>query len=72
MKLTVSDGPKEIEMIDVEGMSVDEATKKLEEAGLAVDEVKYPFGTRNRKVLWTDPKVGKKVAEGSKVVITAR
>lgn len=72
VKLTVSDGPKEIEMIDVEGMSVDEATKKLEEAGLAVDEVKYPFGTRNRKVLWTDPKVGKKVAEGSKVVITAR
>lgn len=72
IKLTVSDGPREIEMPDVEGISVDEATKKIEEAGLKVDEVKYPFGTRNRRVLWTDPKVGEKIAEGGKVVITAR
>lgn len=70
--LTVSDGPQKIEMPDVEDKPVDEAKQVLEDAGLVVDEIKYPFGTRNRKVLWTDPGKGKLVDQGSKVTITAR
>lgn len=70
--LKVSDGPQKIEMPDVEDKPVDEAKQILEDAGLVVDEIKYPFGTRNRKVLWTDPGKGKLVDKGSKVTITAR
>lgn len=67
--LVVSDGPEPVEVPDVEGMDVLEASEVLEEAGLCVGETEGPANT---EVLSTDPPAGEVVEAGTCVRIITR
>ena len=67
--LIVSDGPEPVEVPDVEGMDVLEASDVLEDAGLCVGETEGPANT---EVLSTDPPAGEVVEAGSCVRIITR
>ena len=66
VKLVVSKGPPLVEVPDVAGLSVDDATTKLEGAGFVVSDVK---GNPKRKIDHTDPAAGTKIKPGSKVTL---
>jgi len=67
--LIVSDGPEPVEIPDVEGMDVLEASEVLEDAGLCVGETEGPANT---EVLSTDPPAGEVVESGTCVRIITR
>ena len=67
--LVVSDGPAPVEVPDVEGMDVLEASDTLEDAGLCVGETEGPANT---DVLSTDPPAGEVVEAGTCVRIITR
>jgi beta-lactam-binding protein with PASTA domain len=67
--LVVSDGPEPVEVPDVEGMDVLEASAELEDAGLCIGETEGPANT---EVLSTDPPAGEVVEAGTCVRIITR
>jgi len=67
--LIVSSGLPMVEVPDVEGMDVDEATEALEAVGLVVGGVQGP---PNRNVVSTDPAAGEVVREGTEVTLSTR
>jgi serine/threonine-protein kinase len=67
--LVVSKGPPLVEVPDVSGMSVDDATAELEDAGLVVGGVE---GRPNRDVRATDPEAGEEVQEGTEITLITR
>ncbi|HEV2369889.1 MAG TPA: PASTA domain-containing protein, partial [Acidimicrobiales bacterium] len=62
--VNVSKGPQIVTVPDVGGMSVDGATRKLTQVGLAVGNI---YGPSNTRVFVTDPPAGSQVATGTSV-----
>jgi serine/threonine-protein kinase len=67
--LIVSSGLPRVEVPDVEGLDVRDATEAIEEAGLVVGGVEGP---PNRDVVSTDPPAGDTIREGSEVTLVTR
>lgn len=72
MTLTVSKGPRMIEVPDVVGDSVDDAKQKLEDAGFEVDEDRGLLGLFGDTVKKQSVDGGDTAPEGSTVTITIR
>lgn len=70
--LTVSKGPRQIEVPDVVGDSVDDAKRKLTDAGFRVDEDRGLLGLFGDTVKEQSVDGGDTAAEGSTVTITIR
>ncbi|MFE6160239.1 Stk1 family PASTA domain-containing Ser/Thr kinase [Streptomyces sp. NPDC056486] len=70
--LTLSKGPEMIEVPDVEGMSVDDATQKLEDAGFDVDEDRGLLGIFGDKVESQSVEGGDNAPKGSTITIKIR
>ncbi|MFE5210732.1 Stk1 family PASTA domain-containing Ser/Thr kinase [Streptomyces sp. NPDC056600] len=70
--LTLSKGPEMIEVPDVTGLSADEATAELEEAGFEVDEDRGLFGIFGDTVKSQSPEAGDKAPKGSTVTVKIR
>ncbi len=70
--LTVSKGPRMIEVPDVVGDSVDDARRKLEDAGFEVDEDRGLLGLFGDTVKKQSVDGGDTAPEGSSVTITIR
>ncbi|MEU3553142.1 Stk1 family PASTA domain-containing Ser/Thr kinase [Streptomyces fragilis] len=70
--LTLSKGPEMIEVPDVTGMSVDEATAKLKDAGFEVDEDRGLLGLFADTVKSQSPSAGDKAPKGSTVTVKIR
>ncbi|MEU3735832.1 Stk1 family PASTA domain-containing Ser/Thr kinase [Streptomyces sp. NPDC032198] len=70
--LTVSIGPEMIEVPDVEGMSVDDATQELEDAGFDVDEDRGLLGIFGDTVKGQSVDGGDKAPKGSTITIEIR
>ncbi|MEU6764530.1 Stk1 family PASTA domain-containing Ser/Thr kinase [Streptomyces sp. NPDC046853] len=70
--LTLSKGPEMIEVPDVEGMSVDDATQELEDAGFQVDEDRGLLGIFGDKVESQSVEGGDRAPKGSEITITIR
>lgn len=70
--LTLSKGPEMIEVPDVEGMSVDEATQELEAVGFDVDEDRGLLGLFGDKVENQSVDGGDKAPKGSTITIKIR
>jgi serine/threonine-protein kinase len=69
--VTVSSGVKQIAVPNVVGLSLDEASRTLTDAGLTVgDTTPKPSSKDRNQVLKVDPPAGEQVAEGSKVDIS--
>ncbi|MDN5757916.1 MAG: Stk1 family PASTA domain-containing Ser/Thr kinase [Tomitella sp.] len=71
--LVVSDGPQQVSVPKVDGMSRDDAAKALEAAGLSVsDEVKRTTSSANQtdKVVTQDPSAGVTVSAGTPITLT--
>jgi serine/threonine-protein kinase len=64
--VVVSQGPKQVKVPDVSGLSVDEAEEKLNESGLRVKGVQ---GSTRRSVKRTDPPAGRTVDQGTAVTL---
>ncbi|AWL37945.1 MULTISPECIES: Stk1 family PASTA domain-containing Ser/Thr kinase [unclassified Streptomyces] len=71
VELTVSKGPRMVEVPDVTGSDVDEARDTLEEAGFEV-KVDRPLLSFSDKVASQSVKGGEKAAEGSTVTIRTK
>ncbi|MDQ0796830.1 Stk1 family PASTA domain-containing Ser/Thr kinase [Streptomyces sp. B1I3] len=71
VELTVSDGPRMIEVPDVTGKDVDKARSTLEEAGFEV-KVDRPFLPLGDTVASQSVDGGKKAAEGSRITIRTK
>ncbi|MCF3118197.1 Stk1 family PASTA domain-containing Ser/Thr kinase [Streptomyces arenae] len=72
IELTVSKGPPMIEVPDVTGMKVDEATDKLEGAGFEVDENRGLLGLFGDTVKSQSVEGGDKAPKGSTISIEIR
>ncbi|MEU5953369.1 Stk1 family PASTA domain-containing Ser/Thr kinase [Streptomyces sp. NPDC047525] len=70
--LTLSKGPEMIEVPDVEGMSVDDATQKLQDAGFEVDEDRGLLGIFGDTVKGQSVEGGDEAPKGSTVTIEIR
>ncbi|MFD0553248.1 Stk1 family PASTA domain-containing Ser/Thr kinase [Streptomyces rectiviolaceus] len=70
--LTLSKGPEMIEVPDVEGMSVDDATQDLEDAGFEVDEDRGLLGIFGDKVESQSVEGGDDAPKGSTITIKIR
>lgn len=70
--LTLSRGPEMIEVPDVEGMSVDDATQELEDAGFEVDEDRGLLGIFGDKVKGQSVEGGDEAPKGSTITIEIR
>ncbi|MGW6059425.1 Stk1 family PASTA domain-containing Ser/Thr kinase [Streptomyces sp. NPDC055189] len=70
--LTLSKGPEMIEVPDVEGMSVDDATQELQDAGFEVDEDRGLLGIFGDKVESQSVEGGDTAPKGSEITITIR
>ncbi|MFJ9036292.1 Stk1 family PASTA domain-containing Ser/Thr kinase [Streptomyces sp. NPDC102406] len=70
--LTISAGPPMIEVPDVEGMSVDDAHAKLEDAGFEVDEDRGLLGLFGDTVKSQSVDPGEEAPKGSTIKITIR
>lgn len=70
--LTLSKGPEMVEVPDVVGMSVDEATAKLKDAGFEVDEDRGLLGLFADTVKSQSPSAGDKAPKGSEVTVKIR
>lgn len=70
--LTLSKGPEMVEVPDVVGDNVDEATEKLEGAGFAVDENRGLLGLFGDTVRRQSPEGGDTAPKGSTITITIR
>ncbi|NEB82209.1 Stk1 family PASTA domain-containing Ser/Thr kinase [Streptomyces sp. SID14478] len=70
--LTISKGPPMVEVPDVTGMSVDDATSKLEGAGFEVDEDRGLLGLFGDTVKDQSVKGGDDAPKGSTIKITIR
>ncbi|MEV8312950.1 Stk1 family PASTA domain-containing Ser/Thr kinase [Streptomyces sp. NPDC059900] len=70
--LTLSKGPEMIEVPDIEGMSVDEATQELEGAGFEVDEDRGLLGIFGDKVESQSVEGGDEAPKGSTITIKIR
>jgi serine/threonine-protein kinase len=69
--VTVSSGVKQVPVPNVVGLSLDEASQTLKDAGLTLGDTKAKPSEEDRnQVLKVDPPVGENVAEGSKVDVT--
>jgi beta-lactam-binding protein with PASTA domain len=64
--VTVAAGPLTVPVPNVIGMTVQDATAALQQAGLAVGGVYGPNGG-NRHVFYSNPQAGTKVNRGSQV-----
>jgi serine/threonine-protein kinase len=64
--VVVSQGPKQVKVPDVSGLSVDEAEEELNKAGLRVKGVQ---GSTRRSVKRTDPPAGRTVDQGTAVTL---
>ncbi|MGW2086482.1 Stk1 family PASTA domain-containing Ser/Thr kinase [Streptomyces sp. NPDC001880] len=71
VELTVSDGPRMIDVPDVTGKDVDEATSELEDAGFEV-KVDRPFLSFSDAVASQSVDGGKQAPEGSTITIKTR
>ena len=67
--VNVSKGPDLVTVPDVRGLSIDDATNKLQQAGLVVNGV---FGPQRRQVVATDPGPGTTVHRGSAITLYTR
>jgi eukaryotic-like serine/threonine-protein kinase len=67
--VVVSKGPDVVKVPAVTGLTLDQATARLEEAGLAVGEV---FGPANGRPFSTSPEAGASVKRGTTVDIYLR
>ena len=67
--VTVSKGPDLLNVPDVTGKNVQDATAVMQQAGLQVSNV---FGPPNKKVFVTDPPAGTQVHRGSSVNLYTR
>ncbi|MGW7071353.1 Stk1 family PASTA domain-containing Ser/Thr kinase [Streptomyces sp. NPDC054855] len=72
VKLTLSKGPEMIEVPDVEGMSVDEATQELKAVGFDVDEDRGLLGLFGDKVENQSVDAGDTAPKGSTITIQIR
>ncbi|MEV0524732.1 Stk1 family PASTA domain-containing Ser/Thr kinase [Streptomyces sp. NPDC050439] len=72
VKLTLSKGPEMIEVPDVEGMKVDEATQELEAVGFDVDKDRGLLGLFADKVESQSVEGGDKAPKGSTITIKIR
>ncbi|MFH8611036.1 Stk1 family PASTA domain-containing Ser/Thr kinase [Streptomyces sp. NPDC018029] len=72
VKLTISKGPPMVEVPDVTGMSVDEATDELESAGFEVDEDRGLLGIFGDTVKKQSVDGGDKAPKNSTITITIR
>ncbi|GAA1919930.1 Stk1 family PASTA domain-containing Ser/Thr kinase [Streptomyces durmitorensis] len=70
--LTLSKGPEMIEVPDVEGMSVDDATQKLQDAGFEVDEDRGLLGIFGDTVKGQSVEGGDEAPKGSSITIEIR
>jgi serine/threonine-protein kinase len=70
--LTLSKGPEMVEVPDVVGMSLDEATAELEDAGFEVDKDRGLFGLFGDTVEEQSPAAGDKAPKGSTVTVKIR
>ncbi|MEU4995253.1 Stk1 family PASTA domain-containing Ser/Thr kinase [Streptomyces sp. NPDC021622] len=70
--LQISKGPQMVEVPDVEGMKVDEATKKLTDAGFQVEEDKGLLGLFGDTVNDQSVDAGEKAPKGSTITIEIR
>lgn len=70
--LTLSRGPEMIEVPDVEGMSVDDATQELQDAGFEVDEDRGLLGIFGDKVKGQSVEGGDEAPKGSTITIEIR
>ncbi|MGW7083169.1 Stk1 family PASTA domain-containing Ser/Thr kinase [Streptomyces sp. NPDC054871] len=70
--LTLSKGPEMIEVPDVEGMSVDDATQELEDAGFEVDEDRGLLGIFGDTVKGQSVEGGEEAPKGSSITIEIR
>ncbi|MBO1333382.1 Stk1 family PASTA domain-containing Ser/Thr kinase [Streptomyces sp. VRA16 Mangrove soil] len=70
--LTISKGPVMVDVPDVTGMSVDDATSTLEDAGFQVDEDRGLLGLFGDTVKSQSPGAGDSAPKGSTVKITIR
>ncbi|MDH6227373.1 Stk1 family PASTA domain-containing Ser/Thr kinase [Streptomyces sp. MJP52] len=70
--LTLSKGPEMIEVPDVVGQGVDEATETLEAAGFEVDEDRGLLGIFRDTVKSQSPSAGDKAPKGSTVTLKIR
>ncbi|WP_211439152.1 Stk1 family PASTA domain-containing Ser/Thr kinase [Corynebacterium glutamicum] len=71
VQIHLSRGPAPVEIPDVSGMGVDQATRVLERAGLSVERTEEGFDaeTPNGDVYGTSPKVSTEVKRGTSVVL---
>ncbi|TQE23280.1 Stk1 family PASTA domain-containing Ser/Thr kinase [Streptomyces ipomoeae] len=67
--LTISKGPEMVEVPDVVGDSVDEATRKLKDAGFEVEEDRGLLGLFGDEVKGQSVEGGEKAAKGSTITI---
>lgn len=69
VRLTVSEGPRTVEVPDVTGLTVDQARARAEQAGLRVEVETTPggglFGLRQPRILDQQPAAGEELEEGS-------
>ncbi|TGB16343.1 Stk1 family PASTA domain-containing Ser/Thr kinase [Streptomyces sp. MZ04] len=70
--LTLSKGPQMVEVPDVEGMSVDDATQELEDAGFQVEEDKGLLGLFGDTVNDQSVEGGEEAPKGSTITIEIR
>ncbi|MGW5732066.1 MULTISPECIES: Stk1 family PASTA domain-containing Ser/Thr kinase [Streptomyces] len=70
--LTISIGPEMVEVPDVEGMSVDDATRELEDAGFEVDEDRGLLGLFGDTVKGQSVEGGDEAPKGSTVTLQIR
>lgn len=70
--LTLSKGPEMIEVPDVEGMSVDDATRELKDAGFEVDEDRGLLGIFGDTVKGQSVEGGDEAPKGSSITIEIR
>jgi serine/threonine-protein kinase len=69
--VTVSSGVKQVAVPNVVGLSLDEASQTLKDAGLKLGDTNAkPSSKDEKEVLKVDPPVGEQVAEGSTVDVT--
>jgi serine/threonine-protein kinase len=69
--VTVSSGVKQVPVPNVVGLSLDEASQSLKDAGLTLGDTKAkPSEADRNQVLKVSPAVGESVPEGSKVDVT--
>ncbi|WP_333777480.1 Stk1 family PASTA domain-containing Ser/Thr kinase [Streptomyces sp. IBSBF 3136] len=72
VKLTLSMGPEMVEVPDVVGSSVDDATKRLEDAGFEVEKDRGLLGLFGDTVRKQSVDAGRKAPKGSTITITIR